>query len=130
VVRNNVFTRCRYGITISPWTQEKWRKFNSGANHDIRCKAANVDGAAFKAKYPEFATLLDTPMRNTFENNVFEGPEGSFMFSSRNRKIPEATVAHGNVCVEKLPEDLSSIPGFEPLPPESAIGPGEAAVRR
>ena len=25
---------------------------------------------------------------------------------------------------EKMPEDLTSVPGFDPLPPESAIGPG------
>ena len=30
VVRNNVFTRCRYGITVSPWSQDHWRKFLSG----------------------------------------------------------------------------------------------------
>lgn len=123
VVRNNVFTRCRYGITVSPWPQDKWRTFNSGSQHNVRCKAANVGGAAFKAKYPEFDALLDTPMRNTFEFNVFEGGEKSFTFVSRNRKVPDATVLRGNVCVEKLPDDLSSIPGFEPLPPESAIGP-------
>ncbi len=30
-LRNNVFTRCRYGITVSPWSQDHWRKFLSGA---------------------------------------------------------------------------------------------------
>ena len=128
VVRNNVFTRCRYGITISPWTQDKWRAFNSGEKHRIRCEAANVGGAAFKAKYPEFETLLDTPMRNTFECNVFEGEEKSFTFVTRNRKIPEETVVRGNVLVKKLPDDVSSVPGFEPLPPESAIGPAGDTV--
>ena len=98
VVRNNVFTRCAHGITVTPWTLDKWREFNSGEKHEARCRAANVDGAAFRAKYPEFGDLLDTPMRNTFECNVFEG----------DGKPPEA--------------------GFEPLPPESAIGPGSDAV--
>jgi hypothetical protein len=125
VVRNNVFTRCRYGITISPWPQDKWRKFNSGEGHAVRCKAAGAGGAAFKAKYPEFDALLETPMRNAFECNVFEGDEKSFVFLARNRRLPEATVMRGNVCMKKLPDDLSSIPGFEPLPPESAIGPGD-----
>ena len=58
-------------------------------------------------------------MRNTFECNVFEGDAKSF-----TRRAPAPTVMRGNVCVPKLPADLSSIPGFEPLPPESAIGPG------
>ena len=98
VVRNNVFTRCAHGITVTPWTLDKWREFNSGEKHEARCRAANVDGATFRAKYPEFGDLLDTPMRNTFERNVFEG----------DGKPPEA--------------------GFEPLPPESAIGPGSDAV--
>ncbi len=125
VVRNNVFTHCRYGITVSPWTQDQWRKFLSGGRGVDSRRAANVEGPAFKAKYPEFASAADTPMRNTFECNVFEGDEKSFVFLARNRRLPEATVMRGNVCMKKLPDDLSSIPGFEPLPPESAIGPGD-----
>ncbi len=117
VVRNNVFTRCRYGITVSQWSQAHWRNFLSGERGKTSRAAANVEGAAFKAKYPEFASALDTPMRNTFECNVFEGDEKSFTL-----RAPATTVMRGNVCVPKLPADLSSIPGFEPLPPESAIG--------
>ena len=45
------------------------------------------------------------------------GDEKSFTW-----RAPATTVMRGNVCVPKLPADLSSIPGFEPLPPESAIG--------
>ena len=118
VVRNNVFTRCRYGITVSPWSQDHWRKFLSGERGKTSRAEANVEGAAFKAKYPEFASALDAPMRNTFEFNVYEGEEKSF-----TRRALAPTVMRGNVCVPKLPADLSSIPGFEPLPPESAIGP-------
>ena len=117
VVRNNVFTRCRYGVTFSPWSQDHWRKFLSGARGKTSREAANVEGAAFKAKYPEFASALDAPMRNTLECNVFEGDEKSFTW-----RAPATTVMRGNVCVPKLPADLASIPGFEPLPPESAIG--------
>ena len=40
-----------------------------------------------------------------------------------NRKAAAAKV-RGNVCLEKMPDDLTSVPGFDPLPPESAIGPG------
>ncbi|MBO7683379.1 MAG: right-handed parallel beta-helix repeat-containing protein [Kiritimatiellae bacterium] len=124
VVRNNVFTRCRYGITVSPWSQDHWRKFLSGERGKTSRAEANVEGAAFKAKYPEFASALDAPMRNTFECNVYEGDEKSF-----TRRAPAPTVMRGNVCVEKLPDDLSSVPGFEPLPPESAIGPAKEGVR-
>ena len=46
-----------------------------------------------------------------------KGDEKSFTW-----RAPATTVMRGNVCVPKLPADLSSIPGFEPLPPESAIG--------
>lgn len=88
-----------------------------GARGKTSREAANVEGAAFKAKYPEFATALDTPMRNTLECNVFEGDGKSFTW-----RAPATTVMRGNVCVPKLPADLSTIPGFEPLPPESAIG--------
>ena len=111
-------TRCHYGITVSPWSQDHWRKFLSGERGKTSRAEANVEGAAFKAKYPEFASALDAPMRNTFEFNVYEGEEKSF-----TRRAPAPTVMRGNVCVPKLPADLSSIPGFEPLPPESAIGP-------
>ena len=130
VVRNNVFVRCRHGVTVSPWKQNLWRKFNSGAAHETRCKAANVSGPAFRAKYPEFGSLLDTPMRNTIENNVFEGDEKAFACVGYGGALPKDTIVRGNKCMAKLPSDLSVIPGFDPLPPESAIGPGDDALLR
>ena len=41
------------------------------------------------------------------------------------RQAAHAKVS-GNVRVETLPADLASVvPGFPPLPPESALGPGD-----
>jgi hypothetical protein len=57
-------------------------------------------------------------MNDTVEFNIFVGGESLF----RNKAA--AAKVRGNVCVEKVPDDLSSVPGFDPLPPESAIGPG------
>jgi alpha-glucosidase len=123
VVRNNVFTRCRHGVSFSPWGQGKWRGFLTDEKGVAKAKAANADGAAFRAKYPEYATEADAPMVNTVENNVFEGDKASFI-----RHPLKTAVLRGNVCVKKLPGDLSAIPGFDPLPPESAIGPGDDAM--
>ena len=78
----------------------------------------DANGPAFLAKYPEFATTVDTPMNDTVEYNIFVGGE-----SLLARKAAAAKV-RGNVCLEKMPDDLTSVPGFDPLPPESAIGPG------
>ena len=51
------------------------------------------------------------------KGKVWVADEKSFTW-----RAPATTVMRGNVCVPKLPADLSTIPGFEPLPPESAIG--------
>ncbi|MBR3426297.1 MAG: hypothetical protein IKG79_09720, partial [Neisseriaceae bacterium] len=85
-------------------------------------KAVDAYGPAFLAKYPEFATTVDTPMNDTVEYNIFVGGESLF-----NRKAAAAKV-RGNVCLEKMPDDLASVPGFDPLPPESAIGPGAGEI--
>jgi hypothetical protein len=123
VVRNNVFTRCQIGVSIFSWPQEKWRSFLTSAAGQAKAKSANADGAAFRERYPEYATEADAP--NVVECNVYEGDESAFA-----RKVPSAGagVVKGNVCVKKLPTDLSAITGFEPLPPESALGPGDDAV--
>ena len=119
VIRNNLFTRCRYGVSFTEWPMDHWRAFFKKPTTQNYIKAVDAYGPAFLAKYPEFATTVDTPMNDTVEYNIFVGGESLF-----NRKAAAAKV-RGNVCLEKMPEDLASVPGFEPLPPESAIGPGD-----
>ena len=147
VVRNNVFTRCQIGVSISPWKPAKWRSFLTNAAGQARAKSANADGVAFRARYPEYATAADAPMVNVVECNVYEGEEAAF---TRNVPKEGAWAVRGNVCVKKLPAACGDacpptargdacpptargdarppVPGFEPLPPESAIGPGGDAV--
>ena len=129
VVRNNVFTLCPIGVSFSPWKQEKWRDFLTNAAGKKRAKSANADGAVFRAKYPEYATAPDAPMVNVVECNVYEGDASAF-----TRNVPSAGkgAVKGNVCVKKLPSARGDarlpVPGFEPLPPESTIGPGDDAI--
>ena len=79
--------------------------------------AVDAYGPAFLAKYPAFATTVDTPMNDTVEFNIFVGGE-----SLLTRMATSATI-RGNVRLSKVPDDLTSVPGFDPLPPENAIGP-------
>ena len=126
VVRNNVFMRCRHGVSFSQWSQERWRTFVTSESGKAKAKAANVDGAEYRAKYPEYAGIESMPMVNTVEGNLFAGDSRAFLFKS-----PATTVASGNTCVGSIaPGDLSSVPGFDPLPPESVIGPGNDAMLR
>ena len=118
VIRNNLFVRCRYGVSFSEWPMAHWRAYFKKPSTQNYIKAVDAYGPAFLAKYPEFATTVDTPMNDTIEYNIFVGGESLF-----NRKAAAAKV-RGNVCLEKMPDDLASVPGFDPLPPESAIGPG------
>ena len=118
VIRNNLFTRCRYGVSFTEWPMKYWRAYFERPATRKWIEDADARGAKFLAKYPEFATTVDTPMNDTVEFNIFVGGESLF----RNKAA--AAKVRGNVCVEKVPDDLSSVPGFDPLPPESAIGPG------
>ena len=56
-------------------------------------------------------------MNDIVEFNIFVGGE-----SLLTRMATSATI-RGNVRLPKVPDDLTSVPGFDPLPPESAIGP-------
>lgn len=118
VIRNNLFTRCRYGVSFTEWPMKYWRAYFERPMTRKWIEDADARGAKFLAKYPEFATTVDTPMNDTVEFNIFVGGESLF----RNKAA--AAKVRGNVCVEKVPDDLASVPGFDPLPPESAIGPG------
>ena len=122
VIRNNLFTRCRYGVSFTEWTMKYWREYFERPT--TRKWIADVDahGAALLAKYPEFATTVDTPMNDTVEFNIFVGGESLF----RNKAA--AAKVQGNVSLEKVPDNLASVPGFDPLPPENIIGPGEDAL--
>lgn len=119
VIRHNVFTRCRYAVSFSEWPMERWRKYMASPVVQGYKKGADVDSVAFKARYPEFATTVDTPMNDTVEGNIMVGGEAICTRQAAHAKVS------GNVRVETLPADLASVvPGFPPLPPESALGPG------
>ena len=125
VVRNNLFTRCRYAVSFSEWSMKRWREYFDRPDTKRYIAAVDALGAAFLAKYPEFATTVDTPMNDTIERNIFVGGESLFF-----RKAAAAKV-DGNVCLDRLPTDMSSVTGFDPLPPESAIGPcGDSMLGR
>ena len=117
VIRNNLFTRCRYAVSFSEWSMDRWRAYFKRPSTQDYLKTVDANGPAFLAKYPEFATTVDTPMNDTVEFNIFVGGE-----SLLTRMATSATI-RGNVRLSKVPDDLTSVPGFDPLPPESAIGP-------
>jgi len=121
VIRNNLFTRCRYGVSFTTWPMKRWRDYFKREGVKGCIAEAGADGAAFLAKYPEFSSTVDTPMNDIVEHNVFVGGESLVRF---NGSREPSVAVRDNACVERLPEDLSSIPGFDPLPPENAIGPG------
>jgi len=120
VVRNNLFTRCRYAVSFTEWSMKRWREYFEKDFTKAYIKA--VDGPAFRAKYPEFAAMVDTPMNDTVEYNILVGGEALI------RTMATSATVRGNVRLDSVPADFSSVPGFDPLPPESAIGPGNDPI--
>jgi hypothetical protein len=124
-----VFSACDKGVTFyCGWPLKRWRAYLD--SEKTKNRIAAVDGDTYRAKYPDWAGIRDAPQRNFIENNVFVGVKHATWGkadiaekSFRENPVGE-TVMKGNVSLDAMPPDFSSIPGFALLPPESAIGPG------
>ena len=81
----------------------KPRITSSGLNTSALLGFVNGVMAVLKELAPTHAVLAMDPAGKTFRHEAY--PE----YKARR---------------QKMPEDLASVPGFDPLPPETAIGPG------
>lgn len=124
LVSNNLFVACRYGVSLSTWTQNKWRQFlekgNPYATHEERLYRTPV----YAAHYPGIERLAEVPMVNTVCCNVLVGAKRVVHVNDGNR-ASSSVVAHDNLMVPRMPDaaQLKSVPGFEMPPTAEEVGP-------
>ena len=116
-VVNNVFTRCKWAVSFSPWPMNRWHQF-----WYPKCKSpesVNVFSDIWKKRYGDLMRLKDMPNVNRITRNVVIGAE-----ALTNGRCKGEAVLTGNFELPAgAPLDYSKLPGFDPLPPESALGP-------
>ena len=118
LVSNNLFTACKYGVSVTPWTSERWH----AQLDEYRVKrGVRLDSPAYVRRYPGIGRLYDMPMTNTVCCNVMVGVEKDVY----SWKLPAETAVWGNGVFKSMPgtEDLKAVAGFEMPPTAEEVGP-------
>ena len=118
IVTNNIFADCRTAISLSPWEEDRWRRYV--ANYP-----QGVDTKLYIARYPQLATLPEDYNVNQFRSNlVYDCPEYLRRDIGRNKMQDNvvtkenpgfANAAAGDFHLDTIPPALKQA-GFEPIP--------------
>lgn len=119
---NNLFMHCKQAVSFYEWPMDRWRQWFARPDVKRMIAAGHVESPAFKRRYPEFATTVNTPMNDVVETNVLIG---TCRETSLCSKMAASATVRGNVRFDVLPEDLTTVPGFRPLPKAADLGPGD-----
>jgi len=122
-VVNNVFTRCRWAVSFSPWNMNRWHQ-----HWYPNCKSketVDVFSPVWKAQYGDLMRLKDMKNVNRITRNVVIGAEAL----TNGRCQGEAILKDNFMLPANSRLDYSQLPGFEPLPPVSELGPRGKRVR-
>ena len=75
LVENNVFYRCRFGVSFSPWSQESWD--NALEREEVKSKLhseVDIDGPLYTGRYPALKEDIHKNVnRNIIKNNLAIG---------------------------------------------------------
>ncbi len=126
IVDNNIFTECRYGVSFSPWGQERWEEFLK--REPIRKRMftdVNIRVPPYSKRYPELADLWGKADINRIWRNLFVGAEEPLY------KKPKGTDEWENQLFAEMPdiEAVAARSPFRPLPPLDEIGLYDDPVR-
>ena len=125
-IENNLFVGGWRLASITAWPQKKWASYL--ANKSVVAMISEVDwkGPDFAKRYPGIDRLEKMELVNRFYRNVQIGT-GRFVSMLDGR-----TDARCNFAYRDLPDEatLNANPLWDPLPPESALGPRRPVVGR
>ncbi len=118
-IENNLFVGGWRAASISAWPQRNWTNYFARAG--VRKMLSEVDwrGPLYAKRYPGIDHLQEMGLVNRFYRNVQVGT-GRFVSS-----LSGQTDVRCNFAYRTLPDDetLNANPLWDPLPPESALGP-------
>ena len=115
LIENNLLCGWR-GVSINAWPQKRWEKYM--ANPRVREEMDAVT-PLYSTRYPGFAGLREMKFVNRLYRNVQIGT-GRFMAHLGGLTDLKCNFAYRETPSE---ETLNANPLWEPLPPESALGP-------
>ncbi|MBO7721202.1 MAG: right-handed parallel beta-helix repeat-containing protein, partial [Kiritimatiellae bacterium] len=119
-VENNLFTRCRTALSMTFLSDTAWEK----RWWDLDRRESFTAGPLWKARYPEIDSIRSMPQRNFLRRNVIIG-DTRLLHGDKVEALAHMPDLAGENYV--LPEgaafdQANPPPGFEPLPPEKALG--------
>ena len=131
VVDNNIFYRCHYGVSFSPWSQEGWDKalereeVKNQLHSDI-----DIDGPLYTGRYPDLKVDIHKNVnRNIIRNNLAVGCKKMFNDERGVNLLQNNSALFMGESAEKIksleyyldPEVLAGF-GLKPIPYKE-IGP-------
>ena len=123
-VENNLFVDGWRVASISAWPMAKWTSYFANKNVRELLKESDWQGPLYARRYPGIEKLPTMPLVNRFYRNIQVGT-GRF-----TALLGGQTDARFNFAYRKLPDEatLNANPLWDPLPPESALGPRRLVV--
>ena len=126
-IENNVFYRCPFAVTFSPWGEERWlRSLDSEVIRKKIYSDVDINSDIYRKKYPELQDIRLNADVNSITDNLMISCEGMFYNLKDNQLVRNNTETEANgkpieaFCTQ---EELSKY-GLQPIPVEK-IGPKE-----
>ena len=69
-IENNLFVDCRFGISLSQWSDERWEEFLGGEPVQGFLDAVKINQPPYSTRYPDLARLHEDPYRNRIWRNL------------------------------------------------------------
>ncbi len=70
IVDNNLFVECKQAISFNPWGAKRWAAYLDGDSGVEALKQVDIGSPPYSTRYPELATLRESPDANHLWRNV------------------------------------------------------------
>lgn len=123
-IENNLFVGGWRVASVSAWPMRSWTNYFNRAGVKVMLEEVDWQGPLYAKRYPGIDKLPTMPLANRFYRNVQVGT-GRF-----TALMGGQTDARCNFAYRELPDEatLNANPLWDPLPPESALGPRRPVV--
>ncbi len=111
-VDNNLFVGCRYGVSFSPWANDRWTKFLDEHSQQLK-EEVNIRAVPYSTRYPELSKIRFSANVNHVWRNQFVDADQITRNAVKECKIWDNRQSSGAVL---------EVPLWEPLPSTESIG--------
>ena len=124
-IENNIFIECELAYNITPWNNDRWKKFWTTDPYQARLnEEVNVFEPPYSEKYPWLGNIIEDTRQNTLARNVVYKC-GAFTDRGEPVLIDNWVTdedpgfvdeAKGNFALRDDAPVYKHIPGFKPIP--------------